>query len=70
MSWTRETKNDIESILTDPSVFPEQELCRLRNQISSNLERAWEITGRTQDQLTGVTVQISQVVAREFKIEK
>ncbi len=36
---------DIESILADPSVFSGQELVRLRDQIVSNLERAWEITG-------------------------
>ncbi len=39
----------------------------LRDQIVSNLERAWEITGRSEDELTGVMVQISQVVARGFK---
>ncbi len=27
--------------------------------IVSNLERAWEITGRSEDELTGVMVQIS-----------
>ncbi len=36
---------DIESILADPSVFSGQELVRLRDQIVSNLELAWEITG-------------------------
>ncbi len=30
-------------------------------------KRAWEITGRTEDELTGVIVQISQVVAKGFK---
>jgi hypothetical protein len=58
---------DIESVLADPSVFPEQELCRLRDQIVSNLERGWEIAGGTEDQLTGTMMQISRVVAREFK---
>ncbi len=33
----------------------------------SNLERAWEITGGTDDQLTGTMVQISQVVAKQFE---
>jgi len=32
----------------------------------SNLERAWEITGGTEDQLTGMMVQISQAVAKQF----
>jgi hypothetical protein len=57
---------DIESVLADPSVFPEQELMRLRDQIINNLERAWEITGGSEDELTGTMVQISQVVAREI----
>lgn len=43
---------DIESVLADPSVFTEQELERLRDQIISNLERAWGITGGSEDQLT------------------
>jgi hypothetical protein len=58
---------DIESVLADPSVFNEQELMRLRDQIVSNLERAWQITGGSEDQLTGTMSQISQVVAREFR---
>ena len=57
---------DSESILADPSVFPEEELIRLRNQTISNLERAFEISGGSEDQLSGMMVQISQVVAREF----
>ncbi len=39
----------------------------MRDQIVSNLERAWEITGRSEDELAGVMVQISQVVAEPFK---
>ncbi len=30
-------------------------------------KRAWEITGRSEDELTGVMLQISQVAAQEFK---
>jgi ElaB/YqjD/DUF883 family membrane-anchored ribosome-binding protein len=58
---------DIESILADPSAYPDEELCGLRDQIVSNLERAWAITGGTEDQLTGTMLQISQKVAREFQ---
>ncbi len=61
---------DIESILADPGALPKEEVRTLRDQITSNLERAWEITGRTEDELTGVMVQISQVVAKQFKVEK
>ncbi len=54
---------DIESILSDPGGYPYKEIVKLRDQIVSNLERAWEITGRSEDQLTGTMLQISQVVA-------
>jgi ElaB/YqjD/DUF883 family membrane-anchored ribosome-binding protein len=54
---------DIESVLMDSTALPEQELMRLRDQIVNNLERAWEITGGSEDQLTGTMLQISQVVA-------
>ena len=42
---------DIESILSDPGALPKEEARTLRDQIVSNLERAWEITGRS-DELT------------------
>ena len=58
---------DAESVLSNPSAFKPEEIRTLRDQITSNLERAWEITGGTVDQLTGTMVQISQVVARQFK---
>ncbi len=55
-----------ESVLSNPSAFKAEEIRTLRDQISSNLERAWEITGRSEDELTGVMVQISQVVNVRF----
>jgi hypothetical protein len=58
---------DIESILADPTTLPEQELMRLRDQIVNNLERAWEITGSGEDELASMMLQISQVVASEYK---
>ncbi len=58
---------DIESILSDPGGYPYKEIVKLRDQIVSNLERAWEIAGGSEDQLTATMMQISQVVAREFK---
>ena len=61
---------DIESVLSNPSAFKAEEIRTLRDQITSNLERAWEITGGTEDQLTGVMVQISQVVAKQFSDKK
>ncbi len=61
---------DIGSILSDPGGYPYKEIVKLRDQIVSNLERAWEITGGGEDELTAVMVQISQVVAKQFKTEK
>ncbi len=61
---------DAEAVLSNPSAFRAKEIRTLRDQITSNLERAWEITGGTEDQLTGTMVQISQVVAKQFKIKK
>ncbi len=61
---------DIESILSDPGGYPYKEIVKLRDQIVSNLERAWEISGGDEDQLAGTMMQISQVVAREFTREK
>jgi hypothetical protein len=58
---------DIESIFADPGAVPEQERMRLRDQIVNNLQRAWEITGRGEDELASTMLQISQVVARELK---
>ncbi len=58
-----------EAVLSNPSAFKAEEIRTLRDQITSNLERAWEITGRSEDKLTGMMVQISQVVAKEFGAE-
>ncbi len=60
---------DAEAVLSNPSAFKAEEIRTLRDQITSNLERAWEITGRSEDELTGMMVQISQVVATQFKAE-
>jgi len=61
---------DAEAVLSNPSAFKPEEIRVLRDQITSNLERAWEITGGTEDELTGVMVRISQVVARGFFKER
>ena len=61
---------DTEAILSNPSAFKAEEIRTLRDQITSNLERAWEITGGTEDQLTGTIVQISQVVAKRLSDKK
>ena len=38
---------DIESILSNPGALTKKETRTLRNQIGSNLERAWEIAGES-----------------------
>ncbi len=58
---------DAEAVLSNPRAFKAEEIRALRDQITSNLERAWEITGGSEDQLTGTMIQISQVVAGQFK---
>ncbi len=61
---------DAETVLSNPSAFKAEEIRTLRDQITSNLERAGEITGRSEDELTGVMVQISQVVAKQLSDRK
>ncbi len=58
---------DAEVVLSKPSAFKAEDIRTLRDQIISAVERAWEITGRSEDGLTGVMVQISAVVAKGFK---
>ncbi len=45
---------DAEAVLSNPAAFKAEEIRTLRDQITSNLEQAWEITGRSEDELTGV----------------
>ena len=61
---------DVDSIVADPGAYTREELVTLHNQIVSNLERAWELTGGSEDQLLSTMMQISQVVAKQFKTEK
>ncbi len=42
---------DAEAILSNPSAFKAEEIRTLWDQIVSNLERAWAITGRSEDEL-------------------
>ncbi len=60
---------DADAVLSNPAAFKAEEIRTLRDQITSNLERAWEITGGSEDELPGMMVQISQVAAREFRAE-
>ncbi|MEE8114628.1 MAG: hypothetical protein V3T23_09765 [Nitrososphaerales archaeon] len=58
---------DVDSIVADPGAYTKEELATLHNQIVANLERAWEIAGGSEDQLTGMMMQISQVVVKQMK---
>jgi len=49
---------DVDSIVADPEAYTKEELASLHSQIVSNLEQAWEITGRSEDELTAM-MQIS-----------
>ncbi len=57
---------DAEAVLSNPSAFKAEEIRTLRDQIVSNLERAWAITGGSEDELTGVMLRVSQVVNFRF----
>ncbi len=56
--------------MADPEAYTKEELVNLHSQIVSNLERVWQIAGGSENQLTATMIQISQVVTRQFKIEK
>ncbi len=49
---------DVDSIVADPGAYTKEELAALHNQIVSNLERAWELLGGSEDQLTGTMMQL------------
>ncbi len=55
-----------QAVLSNPAAFKAEEIRTLRDQITSNLERAWELLGGSEDQLLSTMMQISQVVARQF----
>ena len=48
---------DVDSIVADPGAYTKEELASLHSQILSNLEWAWELSGGSEDQLTGIMVQ-------------
>ncbi len=59
---------DVDSIVAGPGAYTKEELASLHSQILSNLEWAWELTGGREDQLLSTMMQISQVVARQFRL--
>ncbi len=44
---------DVDSIVADPGVYTKEQLATLDSQILSNMERAWELSGGSEEQLTG-----------------
>ncbi len=44
---------DVDSIVADPGAYTREELATLHSQIVSNLEQAWELSGGSEDQLSG-----------------
>ncbi len=61
---------DAEAVLSNPSAFKPEEIRTLRDQITSNLERAWEISGGDEDRLNGMMMQISGIVPKQYKARK
>ena len=41
---------DVDSIVADPGAYAREQLATLHSQIVSNLERAWELSGGSEDQ--------------------
>ncbi len=60
---------DVDSIVADPGAYTREELATLHSQIVSNLERAWEQLGGSEDQLNRMMMQIGQVMHMKPKIE-
>lgn len=58
---------DAESVMADPTVFNDQEREQLFEQVRVNLEQAFTIAGGSEDELTAMMLQISQVVAKSFR---
>jgi len=58
---------DVDSIVADPEAYTKEELAALHSQILSNLERAWELLGGSEDQLLSTMMQVSHVVARQMR---
>ena len=58
---------DVESVMPNPGVYTKEELAALHSQVLSNLEQAWELLGGSEDQLLSTMMQISQVVAQQFR---
>ena len=48
---------NVDSIVADPGAYTKEQLATLHSQIVSNLERAWELLGGSEDQLTGTMMQ-------------
>jgi hypothetical protein len=62
-----ESLYDAESVMSDPSVYSDEERERLYEQVRANLEQAFTIVGGSEDELAQLMVQISQVAKREYR---
>ncbi len=49
---------DVDSIVADPGAYTKEQLATLHSQIVSNLERAWELSGGSEDQLLSTMMQV------------
>jgi hypothetical protein len=56
---------DVRSIMADPKGHTDQELATLYDQIVSNLERAWEITGGSEGELVAMALLVAQAASRQ-----
>ncbi len=49
---------DVDSVVADPGACTKEQLATLHSQIESNLERAWELSGGSEDQLLSTMMQV------------
>jgi hypothetical protein len=56
---------DVSSIVADRDHHTKQELATLYNHITSNLERAWEITGGSEGELDSMAFLVAETASRQ-----
>lgn len=56
---------DVSSIVTHRDVHTKEELATLYSHISSNLERAWELTGAPEGELDSMAYLVAEIASRQ-----
>lgn len=56
---------DVSSLVADRDTHTKEELATLYGHISSNLERAWELTGGSEGELDSMALLVAEVASRQ-----